>query len=261
MASPDDDDEEEVAFLLTECSRIATREVACEPPLVMPIVDQLAKAKALPVDLSTAVSFDQEECKDGEPGDKSCLMTSDTPPHPDDAPTLLQWRNLRGESVSPPTTVLNKDISKKGATKGRPRLVSFPVDSKQQDKEVILRRKFSWRHYPVLERFLIANRTEYLRHSAMNYTSAQKKFNNKLTERTIKLATRHGYEFDAHEFKFNDIRDRIRCYYKVKSLHYYITSHSFIVCILTLPRTVLCPIHEEKRSCGEVLTIILFCRR
>eukprot|EP01083_Nonionella_stella_P289678 985805_1 len=39
----------------------------------------------------------------------------------------------------------------------------------------ILRKKFSWKHYPALELFLVANRTEYLRHSTLNYTSQQKK--------------------------------------------------------------------------------------
>jgi len=37
----------------------------------------------------------------------------------------------------------------------------------------ILRRKFSWKNYPELEAFLIANREEYLRHSALNYTVQQ----------------------------------------------------------------------------------------
>ncbi len=42
----------------------------------------------------------------------------------------------------------------------------------------------------------------------------QKKYNNCLTERMIKLAGEHGYVFDEHEFSFVTVRDRIRCYYK-----------------------------------------------
>ena len=65
-----------------------------------------------------------------------------------------------------------------------------------------------------LEQFLVANREEYLRHSALNYTVQQKQYNNKLTERLLELATDHGYVFDESEFKFVTVRDRIRCYYK-----------------------------------------------
>ena len=62
--------------------------------------------------------------------------------------------------------------------------------------------------------FYIANREEYLRHSTLNYTMQQKKYNNCLTERMIKLAQEHGYRFDENEFSFVTVRDRIRCYYK-----------------------------------------------
>lgn len=78
----------------------------------------------------------------------------------------------------------------------------------------ILRKKFSWKHYPALESFLVANRSEYLRHSTLNYTSQQKKYNNMLTEQMIQLATQHHLIFDQAEFSFVTIRDRIRCYYK-----------------------------------------------
>ncbi|KAG7338475.1 hypothetical protein IV203_011105, partial [Nitzschia inconspicua] len=47
----------------------------------------------------------------------------------------------------------------------------------------IHRKKFSWKNYPEWEAFLIANREEYLRHSALNYTVQQKQYNNRLTER------------------------------------------------------------------------------
>ena len=65
-----------------------------------------------------------------------------------------------------------------------------------------------------LEAFLIQNREEYLRHSALNYTAQQKKFNNNLTERILNLADQLGYVFDKEAFDFVTVRDRIRCYYK-----------------------------------------------
>jgi hypothetical protein len=43
-----------------------------------------------------------------------------------------------------------------------------------------------------LEAFLVANREEYLRHSALNYTIQQKKYNNRLTERLLDLARSHS---------------------------------------------------------------------
>ncbi|CAJ1946518.1 unnamed protein product [Cylindrotheca closterium] len=78
----------------------------------------------------------------------------------------------------------------------------------------ILRKKFSWKNYPELEAFLVANREEYLRHSALNYTIQQKQYNNRLTERMLELAAEHGYIFDDTEFSFVTVRDRIRCYFK-----------------------------------------------
>jgi hypothetical protein len=65
-----------------------------------------------------------------------------------------------------------------------------------------------------LEQFLIANREEYLRHSALNYTLKQKQYNNRLTEELLELATEFGFMFDEKEFSFVTVRDRIRCYYK-----------------------------------------------
>jgi len=82
------------------------------------------------------------------------------------------------------------------------------------EHKTILRKKFSWKHYPELEKFLVANRSEYLRHSAMNYTAEQKQYNNWLTERLLEVAARYHYVFDPEEFNFVAVRDRIRCYYK-----------------------------------------------
>ncbi len=80
--------------------------------------------------------------------------------------------------------------------------------------KIILKRKCAWKNYPELEHFLIENRDEYLRHSAMNYTQEQKQYNNELTERLLEVANKHNYEFDRNDFNFVAIRDRIRCYYK-----------------------------------------------
>ncbi|KAL9187795.1 hypothetical protein ACHAXT_006173 [Thalassiosira profunda] len=79
---------------------------------------------------------------------------------------------------------------------------------------IVLRKKFSWRNYPELEEYLIANRTDYLRHSALNYTAEQKHFNNRLTEGLLELAAKLNYVFDETCFNFVAVRDRIRCYYK-----------------------------------------------
>lgn len=78
----------------------------------------------------------------------------------------------------------------------------------------MLRRKFSWKHYPELERFLISHRDDYLEHSSKNYTAEQKQYNNWLTERLLAVAEQNNYIFDPEDFNFVSIRDRIRCYYK-----------------------------------------------
>ena len=81
-------------------------------------------------------------------------------------------------------------------------------------KKTILRRKCAWKNYPELEKFLIENREEYLKHSAKNYTIEQKQYNNRLTERLLEVAAKHNYMFDPNDFNFVAVRDRIRCYYK-----------------------------------------------
>jgi len=88
------------------------------------------------------------------------------------------------------------------------------VQQPRLEEKTILRKKFSWKHYPELERFLIENRDEYLKHSNMNYTAEQKQYNNWLTERLLEVAEQNHYVFDPEEFNFVAIRDRIRCYYK-----------------------------------------------
>lgn len=88
------------------------------------------------------------------------------------------------------------------------------VQQPHLEEKTVLRKKFSWKHYPELERFLIANRDEYLKHSSMNYTAEQKQYNNWLTERLLEVAAESHYAFDPEDFNFVAIRDRIRCYYK-----------------------------------------------
>lgn len=97
---------------------------------------------------------------------------------------------------------------------GQYSLIRDSSSSGGRKQTIILKRKCAWRNCPELEQFLISNRDEYLKHSAMNYTSEQKKFNNDLTERLLEEAKKHGYAFDLNDFNFVTIRDRIRCFYK-----------------------------------------------
>ncbi len=114
-----------------------------------------------------------------------------------------------------PSKAFNESIPKKKKLKDLTSALRT-VDEKSQetDNKQVLRKKFSWKSYPELEDFLIANREEYLMHSAMNYTSQQKEYNNRLTERLLELAAECGYVFDKSCFSFVSIRDRIRCYFK-----------------------------------------------
>lgn len=77
----------------------------------------------------------------------------------------------------------------------------------------VLRKKFSWKNFPELEAYLIHHRPQYLMcSSSLNYTAEQKRYNNKLTQGLLDLATEEGYLFEG--FTFPAVRDRIRCYYK-----------------------------------------------
>ena len=77
----------------------------------------------------------------------------------------------------------------------------------------VLRKKFSWKSFPELEIYLINHRKQYLECSnAMNYTKAQKSYNNELTQGLLQLAANEGYVFE--DFTFAAVRDRIRCFYK-----------------------------------------------
>eukprot|EP00956_Cyclotella_meneghiniana_P024717 scaffold50014_cov66-Cyclotella_meneghiniana.AAC.9 len=91
----------------------------------------------------------------------------------------------------------------------------FRKEARDRNSEpIILKKSFSWRNYPELEQYLIANRTKYLQHSAKNYTVEQKQFNNRLTDGLLQVAADYNYIFDESCFDFVSVRDRIRCYYK-----------------------------------------------
>jgi hypothetical protein len=77
----------------------------------------------------------------------------------------------------------------------------------------VLRKKFSWKSFPELETYLVDHRLKYLECSnALNYTKAQKLYNNQLTQGLLDLAGKEGYIFEG--FTFAAVRDRIRCFYK-----------------------------------------------
>jgi len=268
----------EVAMLLTSVADIASKEIKADPPIMTALADAFPRFPDLSSTLSDesdvmdcetepsmpalmhfdhtkkmrAVSMDCPELRAAQ----ELLAPLPSPPHEDEAvPTLLQWRNIRGESTSPPhhqgifstpppspltssrvRMMPSSDCRRSRhsllakSPSNRPRSVSLaeaaieqiPVlnlsalesSANEKPKKLILRKKFSWKNYPELEEFLVANREEYLRHSTLNYTMQQKKYNNCLTERMIKLACEHGYIFDGTEFSFVTVRDRIRCYYK-----------------------------------------------
>lgn len=131
----------------------------------------------------------------GGPGDHDLSMYGTGAPPPPPAPYYYREGPLHRPGTVPMYP----------GTYGHPPLM---------EEKTILRKKFSWKHYPELERFLIANRDEYLKHSALNYTAEQKQYNNWLTERLLEMAGKYNYMFDPDDFNFVAIRDRIRCYYK-----------------------------------------------
>lgn len=86
----------------------------------------------------------------------------------------------------------------------------LPAGVKARD---VLRKKFSWKSFPELEVYLVDHRPKYLACSnSLNYTKAQKQYNNDLTQGLLDLAAAEGYLFES--FTFAAVRDRIRCFYK-----------------------------------------------
>lgn len=140
-----------------------------------------------------------------------------TPPQPPmKVKTLAILEDLRLPSTSVKLTETPLKI------RSLKRVDSEEFDSKKhvgqtlpEGKELrdVLRKKFSWKSFPELEQYLIDNRLEYLSCSnSMNYTKAQKLYNNQLTQGLLDLAADSGYIFEG--FTFAAVRDRIRCFYK-----------------------------------------------
>ncbi|CAB9501474.1 expressed unknown protein [Seminavis robusta] len=127
---------------------------------------------------------------------------------------LRQSQKAKRNKKKPNTTPLAPPAKMEAAEDNKKRSLKPVAVPKGKTLKTILRKKFSWKNYPELEAFLITNREEYLRHSALNYTVQQKQYNNRLTERLLELAAEHGYVFDDVEFSFVTVRDRIRCYFK-----------------------------------------------
>mmetsp|Transcript_7209 Transcript_7209/g.9363 ORF Transcript_7209/g.9363 Transcript_7209/m.9363 type:complete len:345 (+) Transcript_7209:130-1164(+) len=154
-------------------------ETAQEPPALVSPITPLSKAHTLPPRKQSLRRAKQNKNK---------IQELEEPEEEPQAP-VLSCKDKKGRTLqtSPPKGV--------------------PI-------KMIGRKKFSWKCYPELEQFLVLNREEYLRHSALNYTIQQKQYNNRLTDQLLDLATKHGYLFDTQEFSFVTVRDRIRCYYK-----------------------------------------------
>jgi hypothetical protein len=114
-------------------------------------------------------------------------------------------------SSSPPSDLLKQSKNSKRKREG------FLGTATKQNVAVrgTLRKKFSWKQYPELEEYLLANQDEYFEYSSKNYTAEQRKYNNGLTRGLLDLAAEEGYIFE--DFTFSMIRDRIRCYYKSHS--------------------------------------------
>ena len=129
----------EVAMLLTSVAHIATKEIKADPPIMSALADVFPRFPNLSLTLSDEngiaprgedEDMDYEMVKELEAESVPALMHFDhknkkmrsisvdfpklrtvqeplapppSPPHEDEAiPTLLQWRNLRGRSTSPP---------------------------------------------------------------------------------------------------------------------------------------------------------------
>jgi hypothetical protein len=127
------------------------------------------------------------------------------------SPGLRPENKILAKNLSPITIPKSQPQQVKEGSHFLPHsLVGMAV---QGEVKGILRRKFSWRSFPELERYLIDHRPQYLQYSSqLNYTTEQKRYNNTLTQGLLDLAKREGYIFE--DFSFAAVRDRIRCYYK-----------------------------------------------
>ena len=202
-APPVQETTEDIAHLLTEMSEIASKEL----PTFAPPSEKEEKGPETPniIQKARAVSLCSPDLRSqpspiqrvGGRFEVLGLIGAVTPPQ---SPVIVRIRLEKSDSAD---------------RKNRPIQPLSPsrCDSTGSAKRV-LHKKFSWKSYPQLEEFLLANRDEYLRHSTLNYTIQQKKYNNQLTERMLELAADCGYVFDEESFSFVTVRDRIRCYYK-----------------------------------------------
>jgi len=93
----------------------------------------------------------------------------------------------------------------------------------------VIPRCWNWNDYPFFRTFLSQNRNEYIRHAARcSGTKSQRKYNEDVTRRAIKVAEQNGYRFQCMEDTdenngvgeraktgFSFVRERIRGYYRV----------------------------------------------
>jgi hypothetical protein len=155
--------------------------------------------------------------------DSSCfLLSQDTQP----ISIKTSSSSTSKATTSAATIVPHSTISNKHRTGKNSSSQQQPVAPNKKKKNAVgrtlhdgvqwkgtLRKKFSWKSFPELELYLVDNRAQYLEYSnSLNYTKAQKIYNNKLTQGLLDLAASEGYTFEG--FSFAAVRDRIRCFYK-----------------------------------------------
>ena len=138
---------------------------------------------------------------------------------------------------------MRKEATGKPELQYYPAIASLdPAEAHRATKAVITRsQKWAWRDFPELEAFLVANRDDYLRHSARNYTPEQKEYNNRLTQQLLAVAAESGYVFHSGDFDFGSVRDRIRCYYKS-----YVQANKKKGRIVSYPKTKRAKVADEE---------------
>jgi|UPI000581A2A7 hypothetical protein len=170
-------------------------------PVVSPASKTILPTLVSPLSVQRRLPFRKQSLRLSSKAKKDCL-SDDSDASTQSHASSPKCRAVSFASDAPSATPSSRKKALQGPTpKGVP-------------MKKIFRKKFSWKNYPELEQFLIANREEYLRHSALNYTVQQKQYNNRLTSRLLELASENGYVFDEREFSFVTVRDRIRCYFK-----------------------------------------------
>jgi hypothetical protein len=237
----------DAAVLLTSMKKLIEREVHASKPL-LPTIPDLERhfTRIPPSDSSLSTSLSTEVPSYSFENSRARTVSMDSQHHPNEGPICISptesplmcpipLEPCHDFATSSPRRTIKRlldstdgvsdAVEAVSVSKPRTKKIKMckPSPSKTHVKETkkssktlktILRKKFSWKNYPELENFLISNREEYLRHSALNYTMQQKQYNNHLTERLVDLASECGYVFDSKVFTFVAIRDRIRCYFK-----------------------------------------------